>query len=175
MSLVNYQSNNSMPINVINGRVNTMTNQNRFEIFNEPQKKDCNFVNTAIGHSYASTPLSNIYFSSDNIEALQKGLRNMVLNKSNGKYAISRQSDIELKIIMRSFYLQYARNRTDIPIIEQVKTLNGFVLEWSVPEIISNLKQKEKYIKDINSLPIPLERAELTNQKGLKQLEMYKS
>jgi len=99
----------------------------------------------------------------------------MVLNKSNGKYTISRQSDIELKIIMRSFYLQYARNRTDISILEQIKTLNGLVLEWSVPEIISNLKQKEKYIKDINSLPIPLERAELMNQKGLKQLEMYKS
>ena len=161
------------PINILNGRVNVMSNDNKFKIFKEKYMNDCSFQKTAIGHQISSTPLSDIYFSKQNIDALQLGLKNMILNKSQGKYNISRQSDIELKIVMRSIYLQYATNSRDVDIITQVKTLNKRVLDWCVPEIISNIKQQEKYMLDISTLPRPIERGILTSSKGTKQLEMY--
>jgi len=53
-----------------------------------------------------------------------------------------------------------------------VRYLNTKVLEWSVPQIITNLKQDEKYRQDISTLPEPLERSQLPSQKGTKTLEI---
>ena len=40
--------------------------------------------------------------------------------------------------------------------------------------IISNIKQSERYIMDISTLPVPLDRSTLPSQKGLRQLEITK-
>jgi len=110
-------------------------------------------------------------FSLKNIDLLQQGIRNKILNVTYGKINISRQSDDELKIIMRSIYFQYGQNR-NINIIEQVLELNTLVIEWSVPQIISNFKQSQQYIKDISTLPEPLERSILPSTKGTKTLNI---
>jgi len=83
------------------------------------------------------------------------------------KYNIGRQSDDELKIIMRSIYFQYSKNMPN-NINEQVRNLNIMVIEWSVPRILTNLKQDEKFRYDISTLPEPLERSVLASQKGFK-------
>jgi hypothetical protein len=72
---------------------------------------------------------------------------------------------------MRSIYFQYGQNR-NINIIEQVLELNTLVIEWSVPQIISNFKQSQQYIKDISTLPEPLERSILPSTKGTKTLNI---
>ena len=72
---------------------------------------------------------------------------------------------------MRSIFLQYSKNNS-IGIIEQVKELNKLVLDWAVPEIVSNIKQHNTYKKDISTLPMPLERSQLTSQKGTRFLEI---
>jgi hypothetical protein len=99
------------------------------------------------------------------------GIRNRILNESDGRYFIGRQSDDELKIIMRSIYLQYSRNLPD-NIMQQVKELNSRVIDWAVPQIMTNLKQDEKYKQDISTLPEPLERSQLPSTKGTKTLEI---
>jgi hypothetical protein len=48
------------------------------------------------------------------------------------------------------------------------------VIDWCVPEILSNIKQSDKYIMDISTLPVPLDRPNLTTQKGLRTLEITK-
>jgi hypothetical protein len=119
------------------------------------------------------TDVSTIFFSDNNVNLLQTGIYNKILNISAGKYNIGRQSDTDLKIIMRSIYFQYGKN-TPNNIKEQVLDLNTRVIEWCVPEILSNIKQSDKYIMDISTMPIPLDRSILPTQKGLRTLEMMK-
>jgi hypothetical protein len=119
------------------------------------------------------TDVSTIFFSDNNVNLLQMGIYNKILNISAGKYNIGRQSDTDLKIIMRSIYFQYGKN-TPNNIKEQVLDLNTRVIDWCVPEILSNIKQSDKYIMDISTMPIPLDRSILPTQKGLRTLEMMK-
>ena len=119
------------------------------------------------------TDVSAIFFSANNVNLLQTGIYNKILNISAGKYNIGRQSDTDLKIIMRSIYFQYGKN-TPNNIKEQVLDLNTRVIDWCVPEILSNIKQSDKYIMDISTMPIPLDRSILPTQKGLRTLEMMK-
>lgn len=117
-----------------------------------------------------STPLSELFFCADNINILQDGIRYRVWMETDQKYVIGRQSDTELKIVMRSIYYQFAMNQAS-DVIGQVRELNKKVLEWVVPEIVSNLKQYEVYRKDASTLPMPLERGQLATSKGTKVLE----
>jgi hypothetical protein len=111
----------------------------------------------------------NINFSEKNINALQDGIRYRIFNETG--VTIGRQSDNDLKIIMRSIYLQYSKN-LPTKVIEQVRELNKKVLDWSVKEVLSNLKQFQKYKKDVSTMPIPLERSPLITTKGTKTLEL---
>ena len=119
------------------------------------------------------TGVSAIFFSDDNVELLQLGIRNKILNLSNGEYNIGKQSDIDLKIIMRSIYFQYGKNVSS-NVNAQVLDLNTRVIDWCVPEILSNIKQSAKYIMDISTMPVPLDRSTLPSQKGTRTLEMMK-
>jgi hypothetical protein len=74
---------------------------------------------------------------------------------------------------MRSIYFQYGKNVSS-NVRAQVLDLNTRVIDWCVPEIISNIKQSDKYIMDISTLPVPLDRPNLTTQKGLRTLEIMK-
>jgi len=155
----------------LNGRVNGFdTIPNTFNL------EKNNISNTESPQNITSrnlncTAVSDMFFSIENINLLQLGIRNTILNQSNGKYNIGRQSDDELKIIMRSIYFQYSKNMPN-NINEQVRNLNIMVIEWSVPRILTNLKQDEKFRYDISTLPEPLERSVLASQKGFKTLEL---
>jgi hypothetical protein len=74
---------------------------------------------------------------------------------------------------MRSIYFQYGKNLEN-NIVEQVLELNTKVIEWCVPEIISNITQSQKYISDISTMPVPLERSVLPSTKGTKTLDVTK-
>lgn len=166
--------NNETPWNthsILNGRVNAIDDiDNNFNIksYNQIQSEDPSNITS---RNISNNCVSDLLFSKTNIDALQIGLRNKVYNESNGELKIGNQSVTELKIIMRSIYLQYSKNNPD-NIIDQVKQLNKLILEWAVPEIISNIKQFKSYTKDISALPVPLERSQLTSQKGTRVLEI---
>jgi O-phosphoseryl-tRNA(Cys) synthetase len=113
--------------------------------------------------------LNDLFFSNSNMTALQIGMKNMVANATNGKTIIKKQSEIELKIIMRSIYLQYGKN-LDEDVVEQVKDLNKKVLDYSVPKILSEVEQYKKYIIDASNLHIPITHSENVSNKGSKTL-----
>ena len=129
------------------------------------------FYAEAVQGNFTPNELSNLFFSCNNIDVLQDGLRYRVYKESGNKYIIGRQSDQDLKIIMRSIYLQYGKNLNK-NIVEQVRELNGKVLEWAVPEVLSNVKQYDKYRYEVSTLPVPMERAPLETKKGTKVLEI---
>lgn len=130
------------------------------------------YKSEAVAGLLERTPVSDIYFSAENIDALQHGIRYRVWKETNEQYVIGRQSDTELKIVMRAIFLQYGQLRQDVDCLTQVRNLNAIVLDWAVPEVLSNLKQYEAYRRDLSSLPVPLERAQLSTTKGTKTLEI---
>ena len=155
---------------IVNGRVNPYGPQNVNYVDNMNSNNNCSYQSEAVSHQIGRTPLSDLFFSKENIDMLQNGMRNMVLNRTQGQHIIQRQSDMELKIIMRAMYLQHARHKEHVPIVEQVRELNIHVLNFSVPRIISSINMKQQYLKDISQLPVPLEHAR--KMKDTKQLEL---
>ena len=115
--------------------------------------------------------LSQVYFSSGNIQIIQNGLRAGVYEMSGErKIVIVPQNIDNLKIIMRSIYLQYAQHREDITITKQVEDLNTIVLDYVVPTVYNETIGYLKYIQDQSTLVQPLELPKMVD-KDYKPLE----
>jgi len=125
------------------------------------------FKNEAVKHILSSNRLQELFFSEKNIDILQNLLAYHVKLQSNNRHNISRQSDNELKIVMKSIYLQYGKNSNN-NINEQVKELNAYVLDFCVPLILSNIEQYLVFKKDVSTLPIPLDNPKYTSSTGTR-------
>jgi len=157
---------------ILNGRINLFDkNAETSKIMNNNPNLYKENVANSVNRLYSGNCLSELYFSKENINIIQDGIIISVYNKSDGKFNISRQSDNELIIIMRSIYFQYGKN-INFNINEQIKELNTLVINWSVNEIITNINQYLEYKKTVSTLPVPLEHAQLSSQKGTKTLEI---
>jgi hypothetical protein len=114
-------------------------------------------------------PVGELFFSDHNLNILHEGVRYSVYTKSNK--TISRQSDFELKIVMRSIYLQYSKNMP-YNIVSQVRALNSMVLDFCVDQIISAMGMYKTYTKELTSLPVPLPHSVNVSNKGTRSLMM---
>ena len=155
-----------------NGRVDLLSPLPTMNIPNYQQAtvSNNNFYREAVYGQMDRSPASDLFFSTDNIEALQSGIRYRVYKETDN--VIGRQSDTELKIVMRSIFIQYFENNPRIPVIEQVRALNAHVLDYTVKDVVSNLKQYIKYRKDASTLPTPIQRPQLDTKKGSRTLEL---
>ena len=118
--------------------------------------------------------LSRVFFSSGNIQIIQNGLRAGVYEMSEDRKIIIAPQNIDnLKIIMRSIYLQYAEHREDISVTKQVEKLNKIVLDYVVPTVYNETIGYLKYIQDQSTLIQPLELPRLVD-KDFKPLEWKK-
>ena len=153
--------------NVNNGRVDLtkVFPPKSFTLYDEPNDGNKHFNNEALKGIQIKSELSNLFFSQKNIDYLQNKIIQTIYSKY--KYIISRQSDLELKIIMRAFYLQFSRNR-DCSLQEQVDTLNEMVLKDSLSIILTNIEQYIEYKKDISSLKVPMARSVSMSSAGTK-------
>jgi hypothetical protein len=122
--------------------------------------------------NWESTPVSNGFFSSANVDRIQQLIRKGVYDRSQPKgHVIDNQSADELKIIMRAIYYQYAQNMTT-DILGQVEALNQKVVNWSVPHILSAVDMYYYYINDISKLPVPLQQPQSLSSAGTRSLPM---
>lgn len=156
-----------------NGRVSDTVQNTNFELydmFKEKGKPNRWVGDEALKNIHTKNPLSEIFFSRKNIDALQEGVRYTVFKKSCGKHVIGQQSETDLIVIMRSIYLQYGEYKP-YGIMDQVRDLNTRVLEYAVPKILEEINIYMQYRKDINSLPVPMDRGEFISAKGTKVLE----
>ena len=161
----NYKNND---FNILNGRINL------FDTDTVPANNnntDCYSYAENIDRNISVTCVSQFFFSKQNIDIIQTGIINSVFNVSEGEFLINKQSEQELKIIMRSIYLQYSKN-LDYNIKEQILELNTIVIRWCVDDIVKNIKQYIEYKKSVSTLPLPMEHAVLPSQKGTKTLEI---
>jgi hypothetical protein len=122
--------------------------------------------------NWEHSPLSQVFFSAENVQRLQTQIRKAVFERSQPKgYVIDAQSVDELKIIMRAIYLQYARNLPN-NLAGQVADLNAKVVDWSAPHILSAVDHYYYYLDDISKMPTPLSQPQNLSRAGTKSLPM---
>ena len=140
-----------------NGRVNlSVPTEAAGPGFQYKQETEKNFQGDMLRGNWEKNALSDTFFSRTNITTIQNQIRRSVFDRSQPKgYVIDDQSVDELKIIMRAMYYQYAKNLPS-NIAGQVEDLNRRVVEWSAPHILSAVDHYQYYLKDIDTLPVPI-------------------
>ena len=98
----------------------------------------------------APTPLSDLFFSSFNLDLLQRALRQVVMNKTG--VAIDYQNPDDLRVLMRSVYLMNMSQPYD-RVQEQVRFMNQKVNDVAVPQIYTNLSQYMDYVRQLGRQP----------------------
>lgn len=142
-----------------------------YPLFRELNPQNNTLEENALRSNTGQNKLTNLYFSQMNVHGLQEAIRYQVYVRSGNKHVIGKQSEDELKVVMRSVYLEYGRN-VPYDIITQVKELNGRVIEYCVDNILSEINMYMYYLEDISTMPQPLARPETTTSAGSKTLIM---
>ena len=142
---------------VNNGRVdikspNTST---LFEMYDKIPANQCVTFRNPTEGLWTDTDLSQVFFSQENIQILQNGIRAGIYHRSNGQYVIGPQDCDSLKIIMRSVYLQHAANQPN-NITEQIVELNKIVLNYCIQQVYSEAQGYMKYLDDASTLVVPI-------------------
>ena len=156
---------------VNNGRVdikspNTST---LFQMYDKIPANQCVTFRNATEGIWDSNSLSNAFFSEQNIQIIQNGIRAGVYKRSDGQYLIGEQDCDVLKTIMRGIYLQ---NSINLPYNykEQIEGLNTLVMEYSIHQILGEADGYMKYKRDASHmytlLPTPI--LETTKDKVLE-------
>lgn len=97
-----------------------------------------------------NTKVSIMLFSDENIKRLQKKIKAEVWKRSKGKYRLDEnQDEMDLIIAMRAVFLDYGKN-LDYEIVRQVKALNQLIIDYIMPDLMTNIQQAYQYNKFIN-------------------------
>lgn len=116
-------------------------------------------------------PVAIEFFSKKNVNLMQCKIKQSIYNETKGKVILDEDLDeTELLIAMRAIYLQEGRFLPN-NIIHQVKRLNLKVINYIIPDIITNIKQQYYYIKEINSPIKTIDRPINDSVKGRKLLQ----
>jgi hypothetical protein len=144
-------------MNKNNGRINIKSPNTSalFQMYDKIPANQCVTFRNATGGLWNETPLSQAFFSQQNIQIIQNGIRAGVYHKSKGQYIIDTQDCDSLKIIMRSIFLQYSANIPfDIP--QQILELNKMILNYCIQQVYSEAQGYMKYVDDVSTLVVPI-------------------
>jgi hypothetical protein len=148
-----------LDMNRFNGRVNIIEPESPNAVFKMQErlavKNKATEYRDALSGVWEDNMLSKLFFSAENVQILQNGLRAGVYEMSEQKFIIAPQNVDTLKIIMRSIYLQYAENRED-DITKQIEKLNRLVLNYCIPTVYGEAVGYQKYRLDQSTLVVPL-------------------
>jgi hypothetical protein len=143
---------------VNNGRVDikSPSTSQLFQLYDKIPANQCVSFRNATEGLWTENYLSQAFFSHQNIQILQNGIRAGVFYRSNGQYTIGPQDCDALKIVMRSVFLQNAANQeNNIP--EQIAELNKMVLDYCIQQVYGEAQGYVKYIDDVSTLVVPIQ------------------
>ncbi len=157
---------------VNNGRVDIKSpnTSELFQMYDKIPANQCVSFRNATEGLWTETYLSQAFFSQQNIQILQNGIRAGIYHKSNGQYIIGPQDCDALKIIMRSVYLQHAANQSN-NISQQITELNKIVLDYCIKQVYSEAQGYMKYIDDVSTLVVPISNPVMADNTD-RQLEL---
>jgi hypothetical protein len=110
-----------------------------------------------IQYRHNNTPLNTLFFSEANKANLQQKIHDAVLAASKGEYDIGEQSEADLLLIMRSYYLQYGENDPS-EVAAELDKLNQRVVAYASNHIMVEIVAYKRFRKDILDFPEPIER-----------------
>ena len=164
--------NNKQP--ELNGRINLMEPQDPNIVFKMQEKiaikNKATEYREALAGTWEDNILSRAYFSAENVQILQNGIRAGVYEQSDSKFVIPPQNVDTLKIIMRSIYLQNSENHLN-DITGQIAKLNNLVLDYAVPTVYKEAIGYLKYCEDQSTIAMPLP-VPKHHDRQYKQLEL---
>jgi hypothetical protein len=132
-----------------NGRVDIINKtqgpdiSNLFAMYDRIPANQCTTLREPTLGQWDETLLSKTFFSKENIQIIQNGIRAGVYYKSNQQYIVGPQDCDSLKIIMRSVFLQHATNQPT-NITGQVEQLNKIVLDFCIFQVYSEAQSYKK-------------------------------
>lgn len=140
-----------------NGRIDIMqpNTGKLFSMYDKINVEDNSNFRDALTGNWIDTSLSLAFFSAKNIQILQNGIRAGVYKMSKGLYNIGNQSMDNLKIIMRSIYLQSATNQSN-DLTAQIIALNNLVLDYSVKRVYNEAVAYMNYRRDASQMYTPM-------------------
>lgn len=140
-----------------NGRVDIKSpdTSNLFALYDKIPANQCVTFRNPTEGLWDETTLSLAFFSQQNIQILQNGIRAGVYKHSNGQYLVGPQDCDSLKIIMRSVYLQYSANQPT-HVTQQIEELNKIVLNYCIQQVYGEAQGYLKYIDDASTLVVPI-------------------
>jgi hypothetical protein len=149
---------------VNNGRVDIKSpnTSNLFAMFDKIPANQCVTFRNPTEGLWDETYLSKAFFSQENIQMMQNGIRSGVYHRSNGQYLIGPQDCDSLKIIMRSVYLQYSANQLT-NVTQQIEELNKIVLNYCIQQVYGEAQGYLKYIDDASTLVVPIAHPVMAN------------
>ena len=113
--------------------------------------------------------LSKVFFHPENVNYIQKKIIMQLFYETDGKYLIEKQDETDLQIIMRSIFLQHAKHLPN-NIKEQITELDNIVVDEVIPDIISQIKAYNGYLKDAFGPREIMDRPQNVSNAGRKTL-----
>lgn len=123
-------------------RPHSMYVDDKRPVFHDDPREDL------VGRQHSKTPLNVVFFSPANIERIHSEIQNQVFLMSGGKYRIGKQGDDEVRIIMRSYYLMFARN-DPTKVAQELDELNKRVIGYCSAKVYSEVDFHDFYMKDL--------------------------
>jgi hypothetical protein len=179
-SLVNqvqeYENKKQNIVNDIrNGRVDIMKPIKRtkhLNLYKENNDGVTDYNIGALAPIYSANNIQFAFLSKENVNHIQELIKYNVYIQSGKKHIVAKQDNNQLLIIMKSIYLQFAENLKD-DLKSQLKRLNGFVLDYAIPNILINIEQHLYYRKDVSRIPKPLEHPKYISTAGTRTNPNY--
>ena len=142
---------------VSNGRIDIQSPDTRslFNMYDKIPAHQCTTYRNPLEGQWDDSTLSKAYFSKENIQIIQNGIRAGVYKQSNNQYVVAPQDCDSLKIVMRSIYLKYSAN---LPgnVSGQIEALNQMVLNFCIQQVYSEAKGYMKYLSDASNMYVPI-------------------
>ena len=119
---------------------------------------------------YSQEPVGKVFFSSSNIKRLQRMIRDEIARRTNNKLQLEEDQDVDdLLIAMRAVYQMHGKYIMS-NIVHQVKLLNARLVDYVVPDMITEIKQYYGYLKDVNEPIKPIDRPMNVSNAGRRTL-----
>jgi len=148
-----------------NGKINIMgpNISTKFSMMDKiPVNTNTNYQNVLTGN-FERSRLSDAYFSKQNIQIIQNGIRKGVYDKSQQKILIDNQPEDQIVTVMRSMYLQHSKN-LEINIAQQIEELNAHVLQYCINNIFNEAVAYLKYKEDASTMHRPMQHPIYSNK-----------
>lgn len=128
------------------------------------------FANNLTNEDYSQEPVGEVFFSEKNVKRLQKQIKDEIFMRTKGKFILEEDQDAnDLIIAMRGVYKMYGKFMNS-RIVHQVKELNKRLVNFVVPDMITEMKQYYGYQKDINEPLKPIDRPVNVSNAGRRTL-----